>query len=738
MDAIVRADTQRALDFLLVLEGLAGFSQTPMGRRALLELEASDDRDELDRRHQLVDECRVWVAREGGLSLGEARPLDDALKVVQVEGTVLDPPTLLTVRRTATVARRARGRLAGQERDFPRLASLGSEIADLGPLVEQIDTVLDDEGEVRDDASPELASLRRRKRKLRKQVQEKLQQMVKSSGVSESLQERIVTRRGGRYVVPLRSDKRGALKGVVHDTSSSGQTLYVEPLEVVDQQNALAEVEREEEREIQRLLADLTAHVRAARRALAAAQKILGRLDALLAVTRFAEGAGAVRPELVDRGIEIIEARHPLFVEGLEPEGDERRDFVPLDLRLGPDDRSLIITGPNTGGKTVALKTVGLLVLMALCGLPVPARRAVLPRCPRVHADIGDEQSVVANLSTFSAHLTRIHAFLEDCPTGSLVLLDELGTGTDPAEGAALGVALLERFEELGALTLVSTHHDTLKAFGHAHDGAINAAMEFDSATLQPTYRLRVGLPGRSNAFEIAARLGVDDDIVERARSLLSGDAVELDELLRSVEDEAEALASDRRAVEEERRRLERARHQHEERLEELAELRGRLRDQARAAVEDEVEAVRRRGEQLLAELEEKISETAARSSSKRAAADRRAAWAARASGAASEVRRHVDDSLEDAVGVPDWATEGAVWSTGPQAERPEDEEQVAEDGDGPLARGDPVRVESMGLRGRVARDWHPDRDEGEVEVDVHGKRLLVGRQEVTRLSEKS
>lgn len=736
MAGVARPDTLRALDFPLVLEGLAGFSQTPMGRRELLAVEASTDPEELERRHDLVDECRSWMAREGTLSLAEARPLDEALQVVQVEGRVLDPATLLTVRRTAAVARRARARLVDHERDVPRLAGLATGMADLGPLVEQIDAVLDDEGEVRDDASPELASLRRRQRKLRRRVQDALQDLVKSSGVAGSLQEKIVTRRGGRYVVPLRSDKRSALKGVVHDTSSSGQTLYVEPLEVVDQQNALAEVEREEEREIQRLLADLTGHVRAAREALAEAVTILGRLDALQAVSRFADGAGAVRPELVDRGLEMVEARHPLFVEGLEPEGDDRPDFVPLDLRLDPHDRSLVITGPNTGGKTVALKTVGLLDLMALCGFPVPARRAVLPVSPRVHADIGDEQSVVANLSTFSAHLTRIRAFLEDCPSGSLVLLDELGTGTDPAEGAALGVALLERFEELGALTLVSTHHDTLKAFGHAHDGAVNAAMEFDSATLQPTYRLRVGLPGRSNAFEIAARLGVDEEIVGRARSLLSGDAVELDELLRSVEDEAEALASDRRRLEDERRQVEHDRKRCRERLDELGELRERLVREARETVDEEMEAVRRRGEEMLEKLEAQIAESSAKATSKRAAADRRAAWAAQASGTASEARRNVEEELEETVRPPDWTREGAVWSTGPEADAPEEGEPTADHGEGPLTRGDPVRVESMGLRGRVARDWHPDRhEEDEVEIDVHGKRLVVSRAEVTRLT---
>jgi len=419
MAGVVRPDTLRALDFSLVLDGLAGFSQTPMGREALLALEPSTDRQALEAEHDRVDECRAWMTREGALSLSEARPLDEALKVVQVEGRVLDPSTLLAVRRTAAVARRARTRLTSGDRarDFQRLAALAGDMVDLGPLVEQIDEILDDEGEVRDDASPELARLRRKRRKLRRRVQEALEDMVKSSGVAKALQEKIVTRRGGRYVVPLRSDKRSALKGVVHDTSSSGQTLYVEPLEVVDRQNALAEAEREEEREVRRLLADLTGHVRAARGALAGAEEILGRLDALQAVSRFADGAGAVRPRLVEEGLEIVEARHPLFVRGLEPEGDDRPDFVPLDLRLEPGDRSLVITGPNTGGKTVALKTVGLLLLMALCGLPVPARRAVLPLCPRVHADIGDEQSVVANLSTFSAHLTRIHAFLQDGPT---------------------------------------------------------------------------------------------------------------------------------------------------------------------------------------------------------------------------------------------------------------------------------------------------------------------------------
>jgi DNA mismatch repair protein MutS2 len=558
-----------------------------------------------------------------------------------------------------------------------------------------------------------------------------------------------VTQRGGRFVVPVLSGRRGALPGVVHDTSSSGQTVYVEPLESVEQQNALVQVARAEQEEIQRLLAELTAHVRAAAAALRAAVAAIAELDERQAKARFAELTAAVVPELVAAGLEIRGGRHPLMIPGVRVEagreateaaGEARRGKgskeenggpVPLDLEIPAEVKALVITGPNTGGKTVTLKTVALLALMAQCGLPVPAAAARLPVCPRIHADIGDEQSIIANLSTFSAHLSRIRGFLGDCPPGSLVLLDELGTGTDPAEGAALGIAVLEHLVDLGALTLVSTHHDALKAFAHGFAAALNAAMEFDGETLQPTFRLKLGLPGRSNAFDIAERLGLDKALVRRARGLLDVDAKQLDSLLRRVEGEAEALASDRQGVQRQQSQLAAAHARYEELNRALGELRQRLANEGREAVEEALAAVRAAGEEQLAELAAELDE----SRRSRAAQDRRASWAARVAGAETEACRQIDDTV---AGVASEAAElQAAGGGGDELEEGDAGEPPAYDDDDPTAalqRGEAVLVMPLNLRGRVARDWRPENlDDADVEVDVHGKRLIVSRQQVRR-----
>jgi len=731
MTEVASDGTLRALDFPPLLEAVAGQAQTPMGAGAILGLTPLADRDRIEERHAEVAECRGYAGQNGYVALASAEPLAGLLETVAVEGTILEPASLLAVGRTARVANMVRDRLATRSDEWPRLSGLGEQIPDLGRLVRQVETVLNEEGEVRDRASPELARLRSRRRRLRSKVMDALEQIVHSSSKDDVLQERLITQRGGRYVVPVRSTKRGSLKGVVHDTSSSGQTLYVEPLAVLEQQNALTEATRAEEVEIQRLLADLTGHVRGAQAALLSAERGISHLDALQGLSRFAEITDAVRPEFVEHGLRLRGARHPLMIEGVRDSGVS---FVPLDMELQDDDRSLIITGPNTGGKTVALKTVGMLSLMAQCGIPVAANEARLPCCPRIYADIGDEQSIVANLSTFSAHLTRINSFLQDCPAGSLVLLDELGTGTDPAEGSALGIALVEQFDALGALTLVSTHHDALKAFAHAYPSAMNAAMEFDSVSLQPTYRLRLGLPGRSNAFEIAARLGLGTDLLDRARELMQRDNQELDSLIRNVEDQAEALESDRTIIEQQRQELLETVAASQAQEARIAEHLEDLRRDGKAVISAAVDGVRERGEQLLAELTELMGEA----KRGRAAADRRARWAAQVSGQESAAEKSLGVAM-DGLGRESEMSGSKVWSTGPERGDADldmrDEAPSGEANQGALERGQPVLVHPLNLRGTVARDWlSGDAGNTSVEVDVRGKRLLVERDRVRKL----
>lgn len=734
MSAVAEGATLEALDFSLVVRALAGQAQTSMGGARLEAIQPSADRAWVEAGQAEVAEFRVFMAAGASLSLAAARPLEAALRAAGVKGAVLDFDEMVAVYRTAQVSQEVRRQL-GKLDDLPLLADLGASLPDLGALVAQIERVFDAEGQVRDSASPELAALRRKKRTLRTQVLESLERLVKDDKLDGVLRDRLVTQRGGRYVVPVRSGRRGALPGVVHDTSSSGQTIYVEPLESLEQQNAMVEVDRAEQQEVQRLLADLTGHVRAAAGALAQVEQAIGELDARQAKARFADLTDAVRPVFTEGELSLLGARHPLMIPAVARMSDDvdaliedPREPVPLDLEVAAQTRSVVITGPNTGGKTVVLKVVGLATVMAQCGVPVPAVQARLPWCPRVHADIGDEQSIIANLSTFSAHLTRIKRFLDDSPPGSLVLLDELGTGTDPAEGAALGIAVLEHLAGLGATTIASTHHDALKAFAHADPQAINAAMEFNSETLQPTYRLRVGLPGRSNAFDIADRLGLDAGLVRRARGLIGVDTAQLDSLIRSVEGEAEALASDRVGVRHEHSRLADAHSRYESLNRRLAELRDELAEEGREVVEAALATVRGAGEEMLEELMRELGETR----KSRSAQDRRAAWAAKVGVAGAAARRQLDGKVAEV--AESLAEVNKAAAPPPVVVEPADEIIMDDDPESPLRRGEPVIVMPLNLRGRVARDW-PERGDARtaVEVDVHGKRIIAARRQVSR-----
>ncbi len=733
MSAVAEGATLAALDFPLVIDALAGQAQTPMGGARLAALQPSADRELVEALQAEVAEFRVFMAAGAALSLAAARPLEAALRAAGVKGTVLDFDDMVAVYRTAQVGQEVRRQLAKVD-DLPLLAACGEALPDLGALVAQIERVFDAEGQVRDSASPELASLRRKKRAIRTQVLESLERLVKDDKLDGVLRDRLVTQRGGRYVVPVRSGRRGALPGVVHDASSSGQTIYVEPLETLEQQNAMVEVDRAEQHEVQRLLADLTGHVRAAAGALAQVEEAIGELDALQAKARFAELTGAVRPVFTEGELSLLGARHPLMIpavvrmsDDVDARIEDPAEPIPLDLEVAAQTRAVVITGPNTGGKTVVLKVVGLATVMAQCGVPVPAVQARLPWCPRVHADIGDEQSIIASLSTFSAHLTRIKRFVDDSPPGSLVLLDELGTGTDPAEGAALGIAVLEHLTELGATIIASTHHDALKAFAHAAPLAINAAMEFNSETLQPTYRLRVGLPGRSNAFDIADRLGLDAGLVRRARGLIGVDTVQLDSLIRSVEGEAEALASDRAGVRDEHSRLAEAHRRYEALNQRLLELRDEFVGEGREAVEAALAKVRGAGEEMLEALTRELGETR----KSRAAQDRRAAWAAKLGAAEAAARRQLDGKVAEAARS---LAEVKKAAAPPVFAEPTDQIIADDDPESSLGRGDPVVVMPLNLRGRVARDW-PQRGDlkAAVEVDVHGKRIIVSRRQVSR-----
>ncbi|HEU0074258.1 MAG TPA: endonuclease MutS2 [Dehalococcoidia bacterium] len=588
----------RVLEFDKVLARLAGLTSFSAAHDLALALRPSASyRDALERQETLAEALRLREMRTP-ISFAGAVDVRQALEKASLDGQ-LDGQELLAVAATQRVAQQARNALTRLAASLPRLGFLGGRLIEDQHVIDEIGAALDQRGEVVDSASQALGVIRRDIKSSHDRLLQRLQDFLTSQAGKLVAQESIVTLRDGRYVVPIKADFRGEVRGIVHDVSSSGATLFIEPLAVVDLANQWRELQIEEQREVERILRRLSALVGEHAQSVTTNVECLAELDLVLASARLAE---EIRPQgmtvlpsadaeaspetwLLEAPavLELVDARHPLLTSP-----------VPISLRVGGDGSVLLVTGPNTGGKTVALKTVGLLCLMAQAGLPVPASAgSTLPVFEEVLADIGDEQSIEQSLSTFSGHLRNVIALLERAGPKSLVLLDELAAGTDPAEGAALARALLQDLLQRGSLTVATTHHGELKLFAHAEPGVVNAAVEFDSATLAPTYRVIMGVPGRSNALAIAARLGLPESILRAAQESLAPEEAVLDSLLSDLHAEREAAVTERQAGEQARRRAEQARGQIEERLAGIDEERARRLDEAALALEEEVEAAR-------------------------------------------------------------------------------------------------------------------------------------------------
>ena len=591
------------LEFPVVLQRLAALTSFSAGREAALALRPLADFEAVTRRQRQTGEAVHLHRMATTASMGGARDVRPLAWGAE-RGQVLTPGDLIDVASLCRAAAQVSRTITRQAEDAPLLAALASGITDLGPLRTMIEDAIDEGGTVRDSASAELAQIRRELNEAHSRLQQRLQAMLSSSAVANALQEPIIVMRDGRYVLPVKADFRGAVRGVVHDTSSSGQTIYVEPLAVVDLANRWRELQVQERHEVERILRELSATVGAAAEDLEDAVRRLGEIDLAQAKARLAEELGggelALRgriPWLVEAPAELrlVEARHPLLTGNV----------VPASLHVGGDIRALLITGPNTGGKTVAIKTAGLLCLMALAGLPIPARAgSQIPVYESVFADIGDEQSIEQSLSTFSGHMTSVIGILERAGERSLVLLDELGAGTDPTEGAALGIAIVERLTEGGVSLIATTHHSELKLYAHQTPGVQNASVEFDLETLRPTYRLTVGLPGQSNALAIASNLGMPSDVIERARAGLSTEERDLEALLADLrgqlaiaEERAETAA--RAAAEAEAIRDDLAHRQSE-----LAADEARARQDARTRIRRELRELERLVEKSRREVE--------------------------------------------------------------------------------------------------------------------------------------
>ena len=535
----------RVLEFGKIRDRLADFALTGLGKEKCLALTPKETLIQAQEALEETEEAQVILTYLGASPLVEFSDVRPNL-IMAEKGASLSPRALLDVARSLTAARAARSALVTERENTPRITGLASHLQTFRQLETAINDAIISEEEISDHASPALADIRRHIRQANERVREKLNSMVHGSGFSKYLQDSVVTLRNGRYVIPVKQEFRQFVPGLVHDQSSTGATLFIEPMAVVELGNDLKQWTAKEREEIERILAELSAQVGAQSDMIGLNISILADLDFIFAKGQLSRDMNGILPHMNDQGrIRLVRARHPLI---------PRETVVPCDLWMGEEFTTLIVTGPNTGGKTVTLKTVGLLTLMAQSGLHVPANLGTtLSVFGQVYADIGDEQSIEQSLSTFSSHMTNIVEIMKAVTARDLVLFDELGAGTDPTEGAALAQTILDTLLKRQVRTLATTHYSELKAYALSTRGVENASVEFDVATLKPTYRLSIGVPGKSNAFEISRRLGLSEEIIKQAKTLLSANDVRFEDVIAGAEYQRQVAEKEREIAEQAR-----------------------------------------------------------------------------------------------------------------------------------------------------------------------------------------
>jgi len=585
----------RTLEFNKIIEQLKTYALTEPGQQRCAGLVPYDRIEQVERAQHETEEALLVLLRRGDNPLIPFKDISGWLSLAR-KGSTLPPRALLDTAELLRAAAASRNALVRDEEErTPQLTALASRLAPLRPLERAISDALISEEEVADTASAQLADIRRHMRQCNERIRERLQAIAHGSS-SKYLQDSLITMRNGRYVLPVRQEFRSQVPGLVHDQSATGATLFIEPMAVVEAGNELKEWQAKERVEIERILAELSANVGDQADEVAENLEILVEMDFRFAKAALARRQRAIRPQINRRGyLKFVKVRHPLIPDEV---------VVPCDLWLGEGFTTLVITGPNTGGKTVTLKTVGLITLMALAGLHVPGQLGTqVAMFERVFADIGDEQSIEQSLSTFSSHMTNIVSILEEAGKEDLVLFDELGAGTDPTEGAALAQAILQRMLKLGTRCVATTHYSELKAFALATPGAENVSVEFDVATLSPTYRLSIGVPGKSNAFEISRRLGLSDRLIADAQELLSKETLLFEDVIASAQDQRQAAQREREQAEAAHQESLRLKREVQELHREMAALREGARAKARDEAKRIVEKARRESAAVLEEL---------------------------------------------------------------------------------------------------------------------------------------
>ena len=657
------------LELPIVLEMLAAEAVTEGGKEACLALRPSGDKLEVKTRLCETSAAKEMMVVRGSPSLSGIKDIRPSLSRADLGGS-LNTTELLNIARVLQCARLVKGYVSDDKVGKTSIDHLFAALHANRFLEEKISSSIVGEDEIADSASSELANIRRKIRAAGARVRECLQKIISSPSYAKVLQEPIITMRSDRFVVPVKAECKGAVQGLVHDISASGATLFIEPMAAVKANNELRELAAKEKAEIERILAELSAECAAHAEDIASDYSYLVMLDTIFAKAKLSYKLNAMEPELRDKGIILRRARHPLL---------PKDKAVPISLELGEDFDTLIITGPNTGGKTVTLKTIGLLNLMAQCGLHIPADDGSgVPVYRHILADIGDEQSIEQNLSTFSAHMTNIVHILDECDDDSLLLFDELGAGTDPTEGAALAIAVIEHARRLGADVAATTHYAELKVYATTEEGIQNASCEFDVETLSPTYRLLVGIPGKSNAFAISERLGLGKDIIDDAKARIGVQNASFEATIEKLEKTRLMLERDRAQAAQKLREAE-----------ESAKKAAFLRAELSVRLEKADEKARREAERVIAEARETAESTFAELDDMRRQLNEEQ-QAQEINEARSELRRKLNE------------TQNKVKAKAP--ETPAEDKKSARD----VRAGDTVEIKSMGVKAEVI-EVNPD-----------------------------
>ena len=657
------------LELPIVLEMLAAEAVTEGGKEACLALRPSGDKLEVKTRLCETSAAKEMMVVRGSPSLSGIKDIRPSLSRADLGGS-LNTTELLNIARVLQCARLVKGYVSDDKVGKTSIDHLFAALHANRFLEEKISSSIVGEDEIADSASSELANIRRKIRAAGARVRECLQKIISSPSYAKVLQEPIITMRSDRFVVPVKAECKGAIQGLVHDISASGATLFIEPMAAVKANNELRELAAKEKAEIERILAELSTECAAHAEDIASDYSYLVMLDTIFAKAKLSYKLNAMEPELRDKGIILRRARHPLL---------PKDKAVPISLELGEDFDTLIITGPNTGGKTVTLKTIGLLNLMAQCGLHIPADDGSgVPVYRHILADIGDEQSIEQNLSTFSAHMTNIVHILDECDDDSLLLFDELGAGTDPTEGAALAIAVIEHARRLGADVAATTHYAELKVYATTEEGIQNASCEFDVETLSPTYRLLVGIPGKSNAFAISERLGLGKDIIDDAKARIGVQNASFEATIEKLEKTWLMLERDRAQAAQKLREAE-----------ESAKKAAFLRAELSVRLEKADEKARREAERIIAEARETAESTFAELDDMRRQLNEEQ-QAQEINEARSELRRKLNE------------TQNKVKAKAP--ETPAEDKKSARD----VRAGDTVEIKSMGVKAEVI-EVNPD-----------------------------